>query len=114
MQVYNINYKKMKLNTGEIAYTVYDVNFEVATKELALQLFRILVEKIRRNHLNEAISIHECLGVDPCDFEYEDEYYTFQLITNDYQYEIDIDDSRVFETAEEVMKFYTIFDDKED
>ena len=86
-----------------------NVTYSVATENLALELFRMLVEELRRRHLNEAVSIHECVGIDPCDFEYNDSYTTFELVTNQYKFEIDVYSKDVFESIDEVCQRCVIF-----
>ena len=107
MKIYNMHYVKTNL---EHDHKVTDVLIPVTTKELALQLFRSLVEELRKKHLNEAISIHECMGIDPCDFEYNGLYITFELVTDKFKFEVDVDEDYVHETFKDVTNFWTIFD----
>ena len=106
MKIYNIHYVKENLETG---YKVTDIARSVVTEDLALELFRMLVEELRRRYLNEAVSIHECVGVYPCDFEYNDSYTTFELVTSQYKFEIDVYSEDVFESVDEVCQCCTIF-----
>lgn len=106
MKIYTIHYIKKNLKTD---YKVTDITYSVATENLALELFRMLVEELRRRHLNEAVSIHECVGIDPCDFEYNDSYTTFELVTNQYKFEVDVYFEDVFESVDEVCQHCTVF-----
>ena len=106
MQIYNIHYIKRNLKTD---YIVIDITRSVITENLALELFRMLVEDIRRRHLNEAISIHECVGIDPCDFEYNDSYTTFELVTDQYKFEVDVYPKDIFESVDEVCEHCIVF-----
>ncbi len=107
MNIYSLFYTKTRLATG---YKVYDVNINVTTEELAIQIFKELAGRIRARHINEALSIHECIGVDPCDFEYHEEFITFELVTEEFKYEINVIDIPVHETLDEVLEHYTIFE----
>lgn len=106
MKIYTIHYIKKDLKTD---YKVTNVTYSIATENLALELFRMLVEELRRRHLNEAVSIHECVGIDPCDFEYNNSYTTFELVTNQYKFEIDVHSKDVFESIDEVCQHCVIF-----
>ena len=106
MKIYNIHYIKTNLKTDHKAI---NITRSVTTEDLALELFRMLVEELRRRHLNEAVSIHECVGIDPCDFEYNDSYTTFELVTDQYKFEVDVYSEDVFESVDEVCQYCTVF-----
>ena len=78
-------------------------------KDEAIKAFKIKVNEFRNEFYNECISIHECIGDDPCDFEEHGEFITFELITDDLIINLNVNEIYCHETVEDTKTHSTLF-----
>lgn len=80
-------------------------------KEEAIRTFKIKSKEYVNKFIDEAISFHQCLGIDPNDFEYGGEDISFNLETENFKITMRVLEIKAFDTIEEASEVYAIFDE---